>query len=136
MYIIYQLDRHLFSIVQGFSNKNCKVSIVRKDQLLHELWCFWCTVWCITLWKEKKQWCLPFLNLWSNETRYTEADVIPCGADEPDEDNVRQALRGAVIRLVLFILLTNIIVSIIHFSSLLSSEHTPIKFSYDNLNYV
>ena len=85
--------------------------------------------------ERRKQWCLPFLNLWSNETRYTEADVIPCGADEPDEDNVRQALRGAVIRLVLFILLTNIIVSIIQFSSLLSSEHTPIKFSYDNLNY-
>ncbi|XP_078354833.1 E3 ubiquitin-protein ligase RNF220-like isoform X2 [Oculina patagonica] len=29
--------------------------------------------------------------------QYTEADVIPCSADEPDEDNVRQALRGAVI---------------------------------------
>lgn len=26
--------------------------------------------------------------------------MIPCGADEPDEDHVRQALRGAVIRLV------------------------------------
>jgi len=24
--------------------------------------------------------------------------VIPCSTDEPDEDNVRQALRGAVIR--------------------------------------
>ncbi|XP_020628874.1 E3 ubiquitin-protein ligase RNF220-like isoform X2 [Orbicella faveolata] len=29
--------------------------------------------------------------------QYTEADVIPCSADEPDEDHVRQALRGAVI---------------------------------------
>lgn len=33
--------------------------------------------------------------------RYTESDVIPCSTDEPDEDNVRQALRGAVIRSVL-----------------------------------
>lgn len=29
--------------------------------------------------------------------QYSEADIIPCGAGEPDEDNVRQALRGAVI---------------------------------------
>ena len=29
--------------------------------------------------------------------------MIPCSADEPDEDNVRQALRGAVIRFVLFL---------------------------------
>ena len=32
--------------------------------------------------------------------RYTEADVIPCQSDEMDEDHARQALRGAVIRLV------------------------------------
>lgn len=29
--------------------------------------------------------------------QFTEADVIPCTSDEPDEDHVRQALRGAVI---------------------------------------
>lgn len=29
--------------------------------------------------------------------QYTEADVIPCSTNEPDEDNARQALRGAVI---------------------------------------
>ena len=42
--------------------------------------------------------CCLVLNSQSYITRYTEADVIPCSADEPDEDHVRQALRGAVIR--------------------------------------
>ena len=29
--------------------------------------------------------------------QYTEADVIPCEADEPKEERERQALRGAVL---------------------------------------
>ncbi len=38
--------------------------------------------------------------------QYTEADIIPCGLDEPAEDKERKALRYAYIRsrLVLVIL--------------------------------
>lgn len=50
----------------------------------------------------KIKYCLKIFFSLTKCCRYSEVDIIPCSADEPEEDRERQALRGAMLGYVIF----------------------------------